>query len=134
AGLACAGLHTQGMTDHWGLDVNVAPSSIYYTEITLTATSAAGEQSWVLFTDDLYARSDSGTTGSFCEAESTAVIVQWTIDERYDIGRLGEHLPFPRRLQFAVTPGGLGEAGVHWQLADPHSASISVDGGSASPL
>lgn len=135
AGLSCAGSQTDGLTNFRGLDVNVAPSSVYSTRITLVATSPAGEQTWVLNTVlNLPIYSDPDTGIVYCDAPTLGSIQQWIIGETYDIGRLGERLPYPRRLQFAMTEGGRETAGVEWYPVDPLNASVVVNGGSASPM
>lgn len=135
AGLACTGLQTQGLTSYWGLDVNVSPSSVYRTQTTLMATSTAGQQSWVLTTSGyLSVYHDDDTGIDYCSTDTVGTILQWIIDGRYDIGRLGERLPYPRRLQFAISEGGHGQPGAVWQQVDPLNASVSVSGGSASSL
>lgn len=97
--------------------------------------SEAGSLAWVLSTGNGFqVRHDEDDGIDYCVTPTSGALLQWVMDERYAIGRLGELLPRPRRVQFAVSEGGDQQVGTRWQSADPISASVSVSGGAASAL
>ena len=122
----CAPPSASGVTRHDGLHVNVVPSSIAQTRVTLTASSAAGSVS-----HDMLTVGTIEVEGGNCKIDDWASGMQWTYGEQHEVARPGDTIPFPRRFQYFGSAGGVGVVGPTWFPVQPTSTSLDISGGSA---
>lgn len=121
----CAPTSASGTTSYLGLYVNLVPSSIAQTRITLTATSSAGSATQILNTTGFI-----DVEGGVCILDPWVSVLQWTVGEAHEVALPGELNPFPRRFDYFASANGPGAVGPIWAPIMPSSTSLQISGGS----